>query len=86
MAMKDLIGTEHIINQVMKLLDCNPWNDLQGWPADAFKQEYMRLSLSKMKNEVSIREPRRPNKDGSRSRYPICSSRMGSFSTNKEAR
>lgn len=83
MAMKDLIGTEQVISKVLETLDCNPWNDLLGWPADANKQEYMRLSYSKLKNELALSEPRLLYKDGSLKRMALCSSDMGRHSSQK---
>ena len=35
--MKNLLGTEHIITQVLETLECNPWDDLLGWNPDAKK-------------------------------------------------
>ena len=39
-------------------LDCDPWDDLGNWPADADKYKGMQLSNSRMRNEINHREPR----------------------------
>jgi hypothetical protein len=33
--MKKLIATEVIIEEILKELDCDPWDDLDNWPPDA---------------------------------------------------
>jgi hypothetical protein len=34
--MQKLLGTEYIIEKILKMLDCDPWDDLGNWPPDAF--------------------------------------------------
>ena len=84
--MKRLLGTEHVIENVLKMLDCNPWDDLSNWPADAAKYKGMQLSMSKMKNEVNHREPRTISYDGRLSSYPILSTGTGWHSIEKRNR
>lgn len=33
--MKKLLGTEFIIEKILKMLDVDPWDDLGNWPPDA---------------------------------------------------
>jgi hypothetical protein len=40
------------------MMDLNPFDDLGNWPADAEKYKGMKLSESKMINEVNHKEPR----------------------------
>ena len=57
-SLKRLTSTEIIIEKALKLLDTDPWDDLGEWPADAHIHKGMRLSESKMLNEIDVREPR----------------------------
>jgi len=84
--MRRLFGTEFIIENTLKMLDTNPWDDLGDWPADAEIYKGMRLSQSKMKNEVDLREPRTINYDGRRAGYPFFSTELGWHSTKKQMR
>lgn len=56
--MKRLLATEQIIEKVLGMMDLNPFDDLGNWPADAEKYKGMKLSESKMINEVNHKEPR----------------------------
>jgi hypothetical protein len=42
--MRKLLGTEFIVEEVLKMLDIDPWDDLGNWPADAIKFKGMQLS------------------------------------------
>jgi len=83
---KRLLGTEYIIEKTLKMLDCNPWDDLGNWPADANRYKGMQLSESKMKNEIDHREPRTVVYDGRRSSYPFFTTGTGWHSTEKRNR
>jgi hypothetical protein len=58
-AMKKLPGSEAIISKVLGMLDCDPSDDLLGWPANSVcsHNKDVRLSESKMLNEVAQRQP-----------------------------
>jgi hypothetical protein len=56
--MNKLLGTEYIIEKILKMLDCDPWDDLGNWPPDAYTYKGMQLSNSRMINEVANLEPR----------------------------
>ena len=84
--MKRILGTEFIIENTLKLLDIDPFDDLGDWPADAELYKGMRLSDSKMRNEVSLREPGTTNHDGSRQSYPLLGTETGTHSTDKRNR
>lgn len=56
--MKKLLGTEFIIEKILKMLDCDPWDDLGNWAPDAYTHKGMQLSNSRMINQVSNLEPR----------------------------
>lgn len=69
------------------MLDCDPWDDLGNWPADADKYKGMQLSNTKMRNEINNREPRKQDEqDGISHPYPIVSTSTGWHSTNKDFR
>ena len=84
--MRRLLGTEFIIEKVLKMLDCNPWDDLGNWPADAQIYKGMRLSESKMKNEIDLREPRTESYDKRLQEFPIYSTETGWHSTERRTR
>lgn len=84
--MRFLPGSEAIIDKVLQMLDCDPTDDLLGWPADAEKSHGMCLSESKMKNEVTQREPRSVTKDGKIEEYSVFSTKMGWHSTSPKWR
>ena len=84
--MNKLLGTEYIIEKVLKMLDCDPWDDLGNWPPDAFIHKGMQLSNSKMINEVASREPRTIGADGKVSEFSIFYTNLGSHSTDKNTR
>ena len=48
--MKKLLGTEFIIEKILKMLDVDPWDDLGNWPPDAFVHKGMQLSNARMIN------------------------------------
>jgi hypothetical protein len=84
--MKNLLGTDFIIEEVLKTLNLNPWDDLLGWNSDAHKTKYMRLSYSKMKHVTDHSHPLRLFKDGSKRKLTVCSTDMGSHSVDKSDR
>lgn len=84
--MKNLLGTEFIIEEVLKTLNTNPWDDLLGWNSDAHKTKNMRLSYSKMKHVTDSSHPMRLYKDGSRRKLGVCSTDMGQHSNDKTNR
>ena len=84
--MRYLPGSEAIIDKVLQMLDCDPTDDLLGWPADAEKSHGMCLSESKMKNEVTQREPRLVTKDGKIEKYSVFLTKMGWHSTSSQWR
>ena len=75
--MNKLLGTEYIIEKVLKMLDCDPWDDLGNWPPDAFIYKGMQLSNSKMLNEVANREPRTVGSDGKVAEFGVLSTNLG---------
>ena len=79
--MTKLLGTEYIIEKVLKMLDCDPWDDLGNWPPDAFIYKGMQLSNSRMINEVASREPRTIGPDGKVSEFSVVSTNLGYHST-----
>ena len=80
------MGTEHVIEEVLKMMDCDPWNDIGNWPSDANKYKGMQLSVSKMKNEINHREPKTVGYDGKMSSYSLLSTSTGWHSSNKQIR
>lgn len=62
--MRKLPGSEEIIEKVLEMLDCDPTDDLLGWPPDGDKSNRACLSESKMLNEVAQREPRTTDSKG----------------------
>ena len=79
--MQKLLGTEYIIEKILKMLDCDPWDDLGNWPPDAFIYKGMQLSNSRMINEVANREPRTIGSDGKVSEFSVLSTNLGYHST-----
>jgi hypothetical protein len=80
-SMKRLTSTEIIIDKALKFLDTDPWDDLGEWPADAHIHKGMRLSESKMLNEIDEREPRTSNYDGHASAYGLFGTNTGWHTT-----
>jgi hypothetical protein len=81
-----LLGTEYIIEKVLKMLDCDPWDDLGNWPPDAFIYKGMQLSNSRMINEVANHAPRTIGSDGKFAEFSVISTKMGYHSTNASNR
>ncbi len=75
------MGTEIIIDKVMKFLDLNPTDDLGNWPADAIQYGGMTLSHSKMLNSLDLLEPRQAKQAGKFEVYPLFSTNTGWHST-----
>jgi hypothetical protein len=86
-AMKKLPGSETIINKVLMMLDCDPFDDLMGWPADCVcsYNKDVALSESKMKNEVAQRQTNILTLDEKPIRFPLCKT-LGWHSTNSKWR
>ena len=80
--MNKLLGTEYIIEKVLKMLDTDPWDDLGNWPPDAFIYKGMQLSNSRMINEVANREPRTIGIDGKVTEFSVIGTNLGYHSTN----
>ena len=84
--MQRLLGTEYIIDKVLKMLDTNPWDDLGNWPADCVAYKGMKLSESKMKATVDDREPRTVGSNGALMEYPLFGTNLGYHSTERANR
>lgn len=80
------MGTERIIEEVLKLLDTDPWDDLGNWNADAQIYKGMKLSESKMKNEIDHSEPRTIIQNGAITSYPLFGTKIGHHSTDRSNR
>jgi hypothetical protein len=78
--------TEEIIKGTLELLDTNPWDDLGNWTPDAERYKGMRLSNSKMQNEIDIREPRHSAYDGRVEEFPLFGTEIGHHSTDRDNR
>jgi len=80
--MKKLLGTEYIIEKILKMLDCDPWDDLGNWKPDAYVHKGMQLSNSRMINQVSNLEPRTFSQtDGKMIRFPLWGTNTGMHSS-----
>jgi len=86
--MKRILGTENVIEKILEELDCDPWDDLGNWPADADKYKGMQLSNSRMRNEINHREPRQVDEQDPELMhpFPIVGTSTGWHSTNKNHR
>lgn len=82
-ATKRLMETEEIIRGTLELLDTDPWDDLGNWTPDAERYKGMRLSHSKMVNEIDHREPRTSAYDGRIAEFPLFGTDIGHHSTNR---
>lgn len=67
-------------------MDTNPFDDLGNWPADAEKYKGMKLSESKMLNEVNHREPRTKSAEGKFTEYSFFSTDFGYHSSERKNR
>jgi hypothetical protein len=87
-AMKKLPGSEAIISKVLAMLDCDPSDDLLGWPANSVcsPNKDVRLSESKMLNEVAQRQPQMATAAGKLTKFPLCWTTLGWHSTNQKWR
>lgn len=79
--MKKLLGTEFIIEKILKMLDVDPWDDLGNWAPDAYVHKGMQLSNSRMINQVSNMEPRTLSSDGKMTPYPTWGTNTGRHSS-----
>lgn len=86
--MRRLIGTETMIEKVLALpeMDTDPWDDLGNWPADANVYKGMKLSETKMINEVDDREPRISAGNGNMINLSMLAHHTGWHSTDRETR
>lgn len=86
--MRRLIGTETMIEKVLGLheMDTDPWDDLGNWPADANVYKGMKLSETKMINEVNNREPRISAGNGSQLNLSLVAHHTGAHSSNRNTR
>jgi hypothetical protein len=79
--MKKLLGTEFIIEKILKMLDVDPWDDLGNWAPDAYVHKGMQLSNARMMNQVSNLEPRTANPDGRMVPFSVWSTNTGMHSS-----
>ena len=70
----------------MGLLDTDPWDDLGNWPADANIYKGMKLSESKMRNEVDLREPRSSGYNDTKSTLSLFGTHTGYHSDKRANR
>jgi len=80
------MGTDRLIEEVLKMLDTNPWDDLGNWPADADIYNGMKLSETKMKNTIDQREPRTIDYDDKMKEYGIFDTNTGKHSSDRAVR
>jgi len=80
------MGTDQLIEEVLKMLDTNPWDDLGNWPADADIFNGMKLSETKMKNTVDHREPRTLGYDDRLQEYSVFDANIGKHSADRAER
>jgi hypothetical protein len=87
-AMRRLIGTETMIEKVLALpeMDTDPWDDLGNWPADANVYKGMKLSETKMINEVDNREPRISAGNGNQINLSLVAHHTGIHSSDRNSR
>jgi hypothetical protein len=79
--MKKLLGTEFIIEKVLKMLDCDPWDDIGNWAPDAYMHKNMTLSNSRMINQCINHEPRTLSPEGKMVQYPLFGTDTGRHSS-----
>lgn len=86
--MRRLIGTETMIEKVLALpeMDTDPWDDLGNWPADANVYKGMKLSETKMINEVDDREPRISAGNGNQINLSMLAHHTGMHSADRNSR
>ena len=84
--MKKLLGTEFIIEKVLKMLDCDPWDDIGNWAPDAYMHKNMTLSNSRMINQCTNHEPRMMSPEGKMVPYPVFGTDTGRHSSDFKQR
>jgi hypothetical protein len=84
--MKKLLGTEFIIEKVLKMLDCDPWDDIGNWAPDAYMHKNMTLSNSRMINQCTNHEPRMMSPEGKMVPYPVFGTDTGRHSSDYKQR